>query len=422
MRAIERFLGASAVYTLSRISTGAISFLLLPILTRYLSPEDYGTLGIIGATLGVLSPLVGFNPFLFIITKYHKLGAEEIKKYVSNNLIIVCATVCIFVPIASLARGAINEYLGLPLWTFNLIILLAGLGCIFSILLSFFQIEERPVIYGFFQVSKSLMTISLALYLVVARGWGWEGPFLGDVMAALLFGGLACYIMIKHKYIILDFCQERILAFLRFSIPLLPHVIGLWVINAIDRYFVANMVGMAEAGVYTVAYSIAMIVGIVHDSLLKAWSPIFYKKINEADRLAEVKHKLVKYTYYYFLLSILMGLIFCIFAPPFMRIFVGEKFRGGSAYIFWIVMGYTFNGMYKTVAGYIYHVNLTYILAMITLLAAIINIVLNYILIRAYGAVGAAQATFIAFLLSYIITHLVSARLYPMPWLKLHKV
>ena len=74
------------------------------------------------------------------------------------------------------------------------------------------------------------------------------------------------------------------------------------------------------------------------------------------------------------------------------------------------------NGMYLMVANYIYQANKTHLLAWITLFTAVVNIVLNYVLIRANGAIGAAQASAASFFVGFVLTWILSARVCRMPW------
>ncbi|NLK71578.1 MAG: flippase, partial [Clostridiales bacterium] len=83
----------------------------------------------------------------------------------------------------------------------------------------------------------------------------------------------------------------------------------------------------------------------------------------------------------------------------------------------WIALSYAFDGMYKMVVNYIFYAQKTYILAWITFLAAGINIILNYLLIKINGAIGAAQATTATFALQFLLTWFLSSRVYKMPWI-----
>ena len=149
-------------------------------------------------------------------------------------------------------------------------------------------------------------------------------------------------------------------------------------------------------------------------SFNKAYVPWLYKKLSQNDH--SIKITIVKYTYIYFIVIILVAFIIAVSTPWFLSYFVGAKFIDAYRYTTWILLGFAFSGMYYMVVNYIFYANKTHILAAITILTAIINIMLNYVLIKFNGAVGAAQATAIALLISFVLTWVLSAKVYPMPW------
>jgi O-antigen/teichoic acid export membrane protein len=102
--------------------------------------------------------------------------------------------------------------------------------------------------------------------------------------------------------------------------------------------------------------------------------------------------------------------------PTFFKYFLGKQFVGSGVFVSWIALGYAFKGMYLMVVNYIFYVEKTQILAMVTFLTAGINCILNYMFIGHYGAIGAAQATTIVYFINFLLVWYLSAKVYPMPW------
>ncbi|MDZ7692678.1 MAG: polysaccharide biosynthesis C-terminal domain-containing protein [Balneolaceae bacterium] len=184
----------------------------------------------------------------------------------------------------------------------------------------------------------------------------------------------------------------------------------------IDRVFITNMVNISETGIYTVGYQIGMIIGVLAGSFNKAWTPWLFEKLNEGDKA--IKKKIVRFTYGYFVVIIGLALALSFVAPWFMKFFVGEAFFSATSYIIWVAIGYAFNGMYMMVTNYIFYQEKTYWLSWMTFIAAATNIMLNYFFIEAFGAIGAAQATTLTYLIQFILTFYLAVRVYKMPWLQ----
>ena len=95
---------------------------------------------------------------------------------------------------------------------------------------------------------------------------------------------------------------------------------------------------------------------------------------------------------------------------------LGKAFGAGMDLVLWVALGFAFNGMYKMVSVYIFYLEKTMIIALMSFGVAIVNIILNFVLIPDYGMLGAAWATMAAMALQFIVTWMISARLMKMPW------
>jgi O-antigen/teichoic acid export membrane protein len=261
----------------------------------------------------------------------------------------------------------------------------------------------------------TLLNFGLAIFLIVGLDYGWEGRVIGKVSAVVLFGISAVSILWYNNLIKFQIVYEYLKHALSYGIPLIPHVLSGFMITMIDRVFITNMVGISETGIYTVGYQVGMIIGVLAGSFNKAWAPWLFEKLNEGKR--ETKIKIVKFTYGYFIVIIGLALLLSFLAPWFMKFLVGESFFGATSYIIWVAIGYSFNGMYMMVTNYIFYEEKTYLLSCMTFIAAGINILLNYFLINAYGAIGAAQATTITFFIQFLLTWYLASRVHKMPWL-----
>jgi O-antigen/teichoic acid export membrane protein len=158
---------------------------------------------------------------------------------------------------------------------------------------------------------------------------------------------------------------------------------------------------------------------LIQDSFNKAWVPWLFAQLKKGNE--NNKKRIVKITYIYFGAIILLALLLSATAPWFLNFFVGEEFKEAGKYVFWIAIGYAFNGMYKLVGNYIFYAEKTKYLAWITFLTAILNIIFTYLLIKLNGPVGAAQATALAFFISFVLTWILSSKVYKMPWLSFTK-
>ena len=406
---------ASGIYTLSSIISAAIPFLLLPLLTRYLSPEEYGIVSMYALLLSITSVFTGLSVQGAINRAYFDEKIKEHKEYVWNSLIILFASSSFTFLIYILLNNYISSLTGVPAsWVWS-VVLVSFFQFVINSLLTIYQAQLLAFKYAKIQIGQSLVNALLTILFVVILLLGWKGRLLAQILSILLFGIIVFFILYKYytvKRINLYYIKHA----LKFGVPLIPHTIGGMLMTLTDRFIISNILGLEKVGIYTVGLQLGMVLGIITESFNKAYVPWLFEKLNQNDE--NMKRKIVKFTYIYFFgiifLTCLMFFILKILFP----IFVGENFFEAERVILWILLGNAFGGMYFMVTNYIFYVYKTHILAIITLVVGILNVPITFYIVKLNGEVGAAQGFLIVNILSFLFTWVLSAKVYPMNWRK----
>lgn len=406
---------SAGIYTIANVINAAIPFLLMPVLTRYLTPVDYGMVAMYGVLISFVTPFVGFNVEGAVARQYYERDQVNMTAYVSSCFgILLCSTVVVFI-IFNILSAPLSRITTVPqqwLWT---VVLVCFMQFICRMALVLWQVRVMPSRYGVFQISQTALNAGLSVVLVILVGMAWQGRLIAQIISVFLFAIIALVILFRDGWLKLELSKQYICNALNFGVPLIPHTLGAIIITMTDRLFITKMVGLDATGLYTVGYQIGMIIMILQDSFNKAYVPWLYERLKMDDLI--IKIRLVKITYLYFLIIISISLLLGLIAPWFLRFFVGKQFVGSAIFVVWIALGYAFNGMYKMVVNYIFYAQKTAYLSWITFGSALVNIVLNYFFISFNGAIGAAQATTFTFALSFVATWILSNKVYKMPWL-----
>jgi O-antigen/teichoic acid export membrane protein len=405
---------SAGVYTITSALNAAIPFLLMPVLTRYLTTADYGMVSMYGVLISFVTPFVGFNVEGAVSRQYYEREQVDMTVYVSSCFaILLCSTVVVFIIFNVLAEP-LFRLTSVPqqwLWT---IVLVCFMQFICRMVLVLWQVRVMPSRYGTFQIIQTALNAGLSVILVVIVGMAWQGPLIGQMVAVFVFAGIALVILSRDGWLKFKVNKQYIRSALNFGVPLVPHTLGGVIIGITDRIFITKMVGLDATGLYTVGYQVGMIIALLQDSFNKAYVPWLYERLKMDD--LSIKIRLVKITYLYFIIIISISLLLAAIAPWFLSFFVGKQFAESAIFVVWIALGYAFNGMYKMVVNYIFYAQKTAILAWITFGTALVNIVFNYFFISLNGAIGAAQATTVTFALSFVATWIFSNKAYKMPW------
>jgi len=383
-------------------------------MTRYLTPNDYGIVATFNVLLATMVVFVGLNMSGAIGVNFFKLNKKELKEYIGNVIFILFISFILVLTITYILKSYLSFFTKFPENWILIIVIVALFQSIMAITIGLWQVEQKPLPYGLFQIARTILDVALSLIFVIVLAWGWQGRLLGVIITSVIFGLSSIFIIYKRRYIKFSFNKKYIKDALFFGIPLIPHTLGGWIMTSIDRIFINFMVGVDATGIYTVGWQVGMIIGLLAISFNLAWSPFLFEKLKENNYSTKVK--IVKFTYLYNVCIIFAALALSFIAPYFLKFFVSKDFYFAYKYVMWIALGYAFQGMYFMVVNYIFYIKKTYILAWVTFFTAGINIVLNYFLIKAYGAIGAAQATTITLFVRYILTFILSSKVYKMPW------
>jgi len=407
-------------YTFFDVARSAIPFLLLPVLTRYLTPSDYGIVAIFQVLLPMMVVFVGLNMYGAVAVNFFKIEKQKIKIYIGNVIFILLASFVLTFAIIYIFKNPLANLIKFPDNWLVLLPAIALFQSVFTVAITIWQVEQKPLPYGILQILNTILNVGLSLFFIVVLNLGWEGMLLGTAITSVVFGIISIVLLCKKQYVKLSFNKNYVKDASFYGISLIPNSLGGWIMTGIDRFFISSMVGIAAVGIYTVGYQVGMIISLLAASFNRAWVPFLFEKLKENNYSAKIK--IVKFTYLYNMGIIILALFLGFIAPYFLKIFVTASFYSTYKYVIWVALGYAFMGMHHMVANYIFYVKKTYILAWITFFSACVNIVLTYIFIKVNGPIGAAQATTVTFFVSFVLTWILSARVYSMPWFKIKKI
>lgn len=178
---------ASGLYTVFSIVNASIPFLLLPILTRYLSPEDYGIVAMFNILISVIGLFTGLSVHGAINRAYFDKDID-FKEYVANCIYILALSSLFTLGVVFIAREYLYKLTGVPeSW-----ILIAVLISFFQFLilsnLVIYQAKLEAKKYGFIQLGQGLLNAILSIAFVVLLSMKWEGRLLAQFLSVLVFG------------------------------------------------------------------------------------------------------------------------------------------------------------------------------------------------------------------------------------------
>lgn len=395
---------SALIYLVSTIFARAVPFLLMPILTNFLSLEQYGYIGLYLVLCSFGTTYVGLRPDVYLMREYtHR--ADEFNTVRAAMFLLVFFSAIVFLPIgffASIWFLPAEISAGLMI---SLVTVVSVLGACLRIIKTEFQIEGRPILYALMEISAVVIHSVLAVVFVLLVDQTWTSKVYAEISGVLVALGIG-FILCRRKLFVFDSATvvRELSAGFRYLWPLTFFVGCFSVLKISDRVVISEFLGAEELGLYTVAYMYGMILGVVHEALERAWNPYFFRTYS----LEGGRKRIYRSQISYFIFSALLYVVFIFIAPKVFVFMVDEKYASGADFIPVLALAYTFEGCRKVLCGYLYVSAKTGLLSVITVFAAVVNVLLNINLIPVYGLNGAAYSAAVGFFLMFSMTAMAS--------------
>lgn len=414
----------SFIYVTTDAINKGINFFILPFLTFYISPAGMGLVTNFNVLVQVLILLGGLTMINILPFIFYKRTKEDIQNYVSNLVLIIIALILLFAIVVIFSESILYSQLQLNIdyQIGSLVYVLAAQ--IIQLRLILWRLEDAPISFAKLSIIQSILNLSFVITLVIWAGLEYKGRILGMILSNAFVAIYCVYNLYRNDYLKFKYNKLYIKEVLLFGIPLIPHALSFWLKSGVDKILITKYVGLEENGIFSIAVTIGGLLMMFVTAFFNAYTPELLKKIDTTEEKTSkiVKQKIVKQTY---LISIGFSVlcILAIFVGNFcIEQFMDKQYISATTYTPWIFIGILFQVFYMFVVNYLFHTGKTFNLGIITFVISILQIILSYFLIEAFGTIGAAYAFTIGSFLNFIAIALYSNKVYPMPWFSFQKI
>jgi len=237
----------------------------------------------------------------------------------------------------------------------------------------------------------------------------------GMMLSNLLMLPFFIYLSIKTTNLTLNISYLK--ESLKFSIPMIPALLSALILNISDRVFMERYYSFHDVGIYSLGYKIGMIVVIFSGAFFQAYLPTFYRLAN-SEKQVESKKQLFNNNRIYVLIIIVIGFLVSFFSKELIVLFMDTRFLDAYKIIPIIALSYIISQVSGLFNLMIYQSKKSVMMMIIVIVSAVLNTLLNYLLIPPFGAYGAAWATFLSFIIVFLLSWWYARRCYyiPLAW------
>ena len=404
----------SIVYGLGGIFGKGIGVFFLPVYTRVFSPAEYGDIEMLVTLSSLLGAVMimgmdSAQSLYFFEQRRH--GVERQRRLVTAILQWRLLWGGITMIVAALLVPQLNAWLfgGQLDW---LDFLTAFSAVFFLQVMSqsteLFRLLYRPWPYVLLTAGQSLGAAGLGLLAILVFGLGITGFFAGSALASL-FAALVGWWMAR-SYVQWDrWHRDWWPRLLRFGAPLLPAALALYVMSTADRWFIQQYRGSAELGIYSVAAKLGLAMAFTVETFRKAWWPIGMDAMQSDD--GQVTFRMIGRMYMGVGIAAVVYVTFL--APWLVHWMAAPAYYNAYPIVGIMAWQALFYGFYLIASAGIWRAEKTYLSAWLMGAAAVLNAVLNWLLVPSWGGLGAALATAISYCVWVFLSYAVSERYWP---------
>jgi len=401
---IQKFASGIIWVAISQILVSAIGIIVLPVLTKSYPPEIYGVWVQINVTIGICASLMSLYLGAALI---RFIAGEKEKEQRRQTFGTMLWTVFFSMIIVSIFSIIFRQDLSLIIFSSDqfvvfvpLTFLWASLEALFAFLINYFQAIGNIKKLTIIQVASSIVKIGL-IVILSTTGNSLVWIVISIIVAQALFVVVTFLLITKE----LGFPRLRfngLKRFLAFSLPYIPSGIAFFIISSSDKYFIAHLLNLSEAGIYAASYSIGSLILFFSSPLIFVLYPKLIK-LWEHKETARLRNYL-EYSIKLFLALAIPGSVGLYFlSQPLLGLLATPEYAVGGLIVLLIALGTTMYGIYQIAVCIICLAEQTKWLPLAISLSAAINICINLALIPALGIIGAACSMAIAYLLLAII-------------------
>lgn len=394
MNKYKKLISNTIIFGIGTFGSKFLVFLLMPLYTSVLKKSEYGVVDLIIQTSNLLIPIVSLG----IANAVIRFGLDKsVKKsdVFSIGLVTILGGFAVFLILIPILNR-ISYISG----NTALIYLFVLMSCLRTLCSQFVRAKEYVKLYALDGVLSTITIILFNVLFLVVIKLGVTGYILAIVASDFLSTVFLFFAANLKRYVKLKSINKDLAkSMIKYSVPLIPATIFWWITNVSNRFIVAYVLGSEANGLFAVSYKIPTLVVLVSNIFMDAWQMSAVSEEDQASRSRFFSKVFNSYQSILFMCA--SGII--LFSKLVTKILVTDAYYLSWKYIPFLSMATTFSCL-VTFLGSVYMVEKKSMLTLsTTVVGAVVNVALTFILIHKFGVNGAAFATFISYLTVFLL-------------------
>lgn len=399
----NKALKAGIGYTVGNVLIKGIAFFTLPIFSRIMTTDEFGTFSVFNSFDSMLFVIIGLA--LHSSIRNANLSFEnKIDEYVSSISVIYVCNLIVLIICVFFFGNKLTKVTGLTSLLLYFLVIHSFCSALLTLYNTRISLDYSYLRYFIIALCNSVGNIgfSIVFILVFFKNNAVLGRISGVTLTACFIGSYIIFFFYKKAFP--KPIKKYWIFGLKYSLPIVPHGISQILLSQFDRIMINSMISASSAGIYSFAGNLQMILIVVSESISTAWTTWFYEQAHQ-NEIKNIQKRAVLLS-----LIFLIGTIFLSGISPELILFLGGKAFSDSKYIAipMLMVAYVLF-LYNMVVPGEYYKEKTIFIMLGTFFAAVLNVITNYIFITKYGYIAAAYTTLFSYI-CYLMLHILISR------------
>ena len=400
MKQLSKNIKASIGYFIANVVTAGIAYIMTPIYTRLLSTEEYGQTNVFLTWLQVFGIIAMFCLSYGVFNNGMIDYPDKREEYSFSMLVLSNIITLVFAIVFLLSYRYISSWVNIE---YPLVFLMFGIFILRPAYLFWAAKERFEYKYKYVVIWSIISAVLSPLVAVICIKL-----FPSSKLYARLFGAEAVLIVLYLCFYIRAILKSKLKLntsywkhAIIFNLPLIPHYLSSYILGSSDKIMISKLIDDSAVAYYSIAYSVSSVVTIVWTAANASLVPYTYEKCKEKDydSISRVAIPILA-----LFGTACVGII--MLAPEVVYIMATKDYSESIYAIPPIVGGVFFQVHYYLYANVLYYYKKPKFVMIGSLVAAVTNIILNYLLVPRFGYIAAGYTTLLCYFLQAIIDYI----------------
>jgi len=398
---LRKTVGHASIYTIGIMLNRLVSFIMLPVYTRYLSPADYGILELLELVVDVVSIVAGLGILNGLAKFYYQFETEEDRnELVSTLFLLVLVFYSVTCLLSSLSSGWISlivlkdsKYAFLVFISFiNLF-----LQIMFHMNVSYLRTKQRSKQFVVMNTANLFMKLSLNILFVVFMDMKVLGVLISSTISFIILG--AGMTLFSFREVGIRFSRSKAVDLIRFGYPFIFSSFCAFILTYSDRFFLNHYQTLSEVGIYALGYKFGFLLMMFPVSpMMNIWLVQRFE-IVKGEGFEQTFNKFLTW---FIIVTISVALFIALVVKDALKILSAPEFWPAYQIVPIVLLAYFFQACTDFFNFGIYYSGRTKHIAYGAGISAVVILALSFFMIPRYGIFGAAWATLVSFIIRLV--------------------